>query len=132
MKNIKKTIALFLSLLLIFAVVVGCAPKQETPADDEKTFTLTLVYEDGKSEDLEISTSAEYLGDAMLEEELITEDEYSTGMVSTVNGVKADYNADEAWWCVYGADGEASMVGISEIPVEDGATYKFVYTIGMG
>jgi hypothetical protein len=48
-----------------------------------------------------------------------------------VNGLTADFDADEAWWAFY-INGEMAMEGVGTTDIEPGVTYSFVYTIGWG
>ena len=48
-------------------------------------------------------------------------------MVDTVNGLRADYEADGAYWYFY-VNGEACMNGVSTEPVHDGDAFEIVYT----
>ena len=48
--------------------------------------------------------------------------------VSIVNGVRADYTLDGAYWAFY-VDGEYCNYGVSEQPVEDGDNFSIVYTV---
>jgi len=44
-----------------------------------------------------------------------------------VNGIRADFVEDEAWWALY-IDDEMAMAGVNDIDIENGVTYKFIYT----
>ena len=93
-----------------------------------KTFTFVVVDDKGESKEFKITTEKEMLGAALLDEKLIEGEDSQYGlMVNSVNGLKADYNADGAYWALYIGE-EYAMTGVDSTPVEDGATYKFVYT----
>ena len=47
--------------------------------------------------------------------------------ITEVDGEKAIYNEDKAYWAVYEGE-EYAMQGIDTTPVKEGATYKLVYT----
>ena len=49
-------------------------------------------------------------------------------MVDTVNGVRADYTLDGAYWSFL-VNGEYSSYGIDTQPIEDGDTFSIVYTL---
>ena len=49
------------------------------------------------------------------------------GMVLKVNGERADYNKDEAYWGFF-VNGDYAQYGIAEQPVEDGDAFKIEYT----
>ena len=48
-------------------------------------------------------------------------------MVSHVNGVRADFVEDDAYWAFY-IDDDFAMVGVDSTDIEAGKTYKFIYT----
>ena len=80
-----------------------------------------LVYNE-KNTTYELKTDAKYLKEAMDEAEGLeysgTEGQYGL-MIDTVNGVRADYTLDGAYWSFYVND-EYCNYGISEQPIEDG------------
>ena len=87
-----------------------------TGADGEsQTFTLEV-------------TDGEKLSDALVEAGLISEEEAAAGFVTTVNGETADWDKDQAWWCLTDAAGEMTTVGVADIALHDGDRYAFIYT----
>ena len=115
-----------LAVLLVGAIVAMNAFAPETQAGS-KTVVFELVDKDGNSEEFELKTDAEYLADALVEAGLV---EYAEdGMYVTINGLTADWNADQAWWNIC-KDGEALMVGMNDQPIADGEHYEAIYTAG--
>ena len=102
-----------------------------TATADEKTtshITFIVVDAEGKETTFEIDTEEEFLRGALEAKELIKGDESEYGlMVNEVNGIRADYTADGAYWALYIGE-EYAMTGVDSTPITDGATYKFVYT----
>lgn len=96
------------------------------PEEGSKSIVFELVQKDGSSEEFEISTDAQYLADALVEEELITYAE--DGYYTTINGVTCDYSKDQSWWCIT-KDGEMTSVGMNELVIADGDHYEATYTI---
>ena len=45
-----------------------------------------------------------------------------------VNGETADWDKDQAWWCLTDATGEMTTVGVADIALHDGDSYAFIYT----
>ena len=62
--------------------------------------------------------------------EIELDDEAKAGFVTTVDGVAADYNKDQAWWKLEDASGEMTATGIGDIQLKEGDSYSFVYTVG--
>ncbi|MCD8385081.1 MAG: DUF4430 domain-containing protein [Clostridiales bacterium] len=97
---------------------------------EEKSITLTVTYSDGVSEDYEITTTAEYLKDAIEDTVTLEGSESDYGFyLETVNGETADYDTDGAYWAIY-VNGEYGMYGLDSQPVADGDTFELVYTVG--
>jgi len=75
-----------------------------------------------------VHTDEETVGAALLEAGLISGDESEMGlMVIYVNGERADFAEDGAWWALY-IDGEMAMAGVDSIDIEEGVTYAFIYS----
>lgn len=129
--NKKKIILAVGILVLVAAIFAGIyfalAPKASAGG---KQITIEVIDDAQASTVYEVSTDAEYLGDAIRETEGLdvegTESEYGL-MVDTVNGVVADYNENGAYWAFY-VDGEYCMYGMDQQPIEDGQAYQIIYT----
>ncbi|MCI5872932.1 MAG: DUF4430 domain-containing protein [Clostridiales bacterium] len=129
--NKKKIILAVGALVLVAAIFAGVyfalAPKASAGG---KEITIEVIDDAQASTVYEVSTDAEYLGDAIRETEGLTvegtESEYGL-MVDTVNGVVADYNENGAYWAFY-VDGEYCMYGMDQQPIEDGQAYQIIYT----
>jgi hypothetical protein len=75
-----------------------------------------------------IHTNKANLGEILLEENLIEGEDSAYGLyVKKVNGITADYDVDASYWSLT-VNGESSMTGVSGVTVENGGTYRFVYT----
>lgn len=87
------------------------------------SFNLEVTTIDNETSKFLIKTDKTTVGDALLEANLVsgTESEYGL-MITTVNGVTADYNVDGTYWAFY-IDGEYAMTGVSSTDITDGATY---------
>jgi len=78
-----------------------------------------------------VQTDAEYLRQVMDEAEGLTyggaDSEYGI-MIDSINGVRADYTLDGAYWSFY-VNGEYCNYGIDTQPVADGDVFKIEYTL---
>lgn len=136
MKNVTKSkvVLSILALVLIVAMAFSfsaCGNDSNTNTDDakvEKTFVFKVVDLDGSEKSFDIKTDAKTVGEALVAEKLIsgTEGDYGL-MVDTVNGIKYDYTADDAYWAFY-INGEMAMSGVDTTDVVEGTTYSFVAT----
>ena len=92
-------------------------------------FTVVVTDLDGTETTFEYTSEAETVGEALVAEGLIAGDESDWGlMVTTVNGITADWATENAYWAFY-IDGEYAMTGVDATELTDGATYSFVKTI---
>ena len=137
----KKITSLLLCMMLIVAMALtsGCGEKkqQENPSsagqevsatklgEGKTQFNFTVVDKDGKETAFDIHTDKTIVGDALLELGLIAGEEGAYGLyVKQVNGITADYDADQTYWAFY-INGEYGMTGVDATDIEAGATYTF-------
>ena len=74
---------------------------------------------------ISITSDAETVGQALLDEELIAGEDSQYGLyVKTVNGLTLDYDKDGAYWAFY-VNGEYATSGVDSTEIEDGQTYSF-------
>ena len=126
----KKGLIISLSVILVAIIAVFGALLAMNKLDfqkGDKDITVTVVYEDKTQKEFEISTDAENLGDALLQEGLVTEEEHKTGYYQHIDGVRADYTLDGAWWCVT-KGGEMTTAGANELPIMDGDSFEITHT----
>ncbi len=126
----KKGLIITLSVILVAIIAVFGALLVIGKPDfqkGEKDINVTIVYEDKSEKKFEISTDAENLGQALFEKGLVTEDEYKAGYYQHIDGVRADYTLDKAWWCVT-KGGEMTTVGANDLPIADGDSFEITHT----
>lgn len=131
-RNGKKTaialLVLAVAVILLAGIYFVFAPKA---MEGGKDIVIEVVDDKQDTVTYEIRTDAEYLREAMEEAGIEfsgTESDYYGLMIETVNGLYADYVGDGAYWAIY-VDGEYGNYGVDAQPVEDGKTYRIVYTI---
>ena len=147
MKTMHKFLAVVISAALAAGLLAGCGAASSTAssaasseaaspeaasgqAEDAKVkaeFTVTGADGESQTFTLEV-TDGEKLSDALVEADLISEEEAAAGFVTTVNGETADWDKDQAWWCLTDATGEMTTVGVADIALHDGDSYAFTYT----
>ena len=75
-----------------------------------------------------IHTDKETVGEALLEHKLIDGEEGPYGLyVKLVNGIKADYDEDQAYWAL-SKDSKPLETGVDMTKIENGAKYELTYT----
>ncbi|MDR2572456.1 MAG: DUF4430 domain-containing protein [Oscillospiraceae bacterium] len=91
-------------------------------------FLFEMTDDEGNVSSWNVHTNDTSVGGALVEVGLIEGDVSDFGMmVSHVNGLRADFVEDGAWWAFY-IDDEMAMVGVDSTDIEEGVTYAFVYT----
>ena len=120
------SISVLCALLLSFSLLmVGCGLPEGGTTETELTFTLEVVHLDGTTNSFEVKTYQKILADALTEKGYISGYESQYGLtIESVDGETLDWETSGAYWTIY-VNGEYSMVGVSSIYVEDGATYTF-------
>ncbi len=155
MNHLHKFTALALSAVLAVCLLAGCGASASStassaassvassaassaassvasaPADAQATVEFTVTGADGSASSVLLNvTDGEKLSTALAEAGIISQEEADAGFVTTVNGETADYNKDQAWWCLTDAAGEMTTVGVADIELHDGDSYAFTYTKG--
>lgn len=131
-KQNKKILIGVVALIAVIAVLVGVwvafGPK---PVHGAKSITIEVIDNEEKLTEYKLNTDAEYLRQAMEETEGLEfvgiESEYGL-MLESVNGLKADYSVDGAYWSVL-VNGSYGHYGIDTQPVMDGDVYAILYTV---
>lgn len=138
MKKTTKLLSLLLAVMLIFSMtscfkkgvdVTGLwedatYTKDTTLGGGAKTIEVKFSIEE-QSITVTLKTDKDTLGDALYEHSLINDPSF----FDTANGIKADYNVNQAWWKVT-KDGKTTAVGVGELTLTDGDHYEITYTIG--
>lgn len=133
MKNNKKIIPICLVAILV--IIVGLIfiyqnfkPQTNT---ENKTITVEVIDQNKDSTKYTIKTNAEFLRQALVEEPSLeisgTESEYGL-MIDTVNGIRADYQKDGAYWSIL-LNNELCNYGVDSQPVNDKDEFQIVYTL---
>ena len=135
-----KTIALFAILTALFMIFSTACDRASVPTDEinaaaaqdigsgSTVFKFSMVDGDGNVHAWNVHTNASTVGEALLDAGLIDGTTSDFGlMVSHVNGIRADFVEDDAWWAFY-IDDEMAMAGVDATEIEEGVTYAFIYT----
>ena len=128
MKN-KKMILAIVALVAVIALMAGLFLANKPQAvEGSKQVTITIIHKDGTEKNLEYGTDHAYLADLLLEKELVTgyaSEEYGF-TIESVDGVTADWAADNAYWALYEGD-EYATASAAGIVLADGGVYKLIY-----
>lgn len=136
-----KTNTRITALLLILCLCLCACGKEKAPdlwADalytedtelGQGSITVTVeVQANEKTVVFTLHTDSTILGDALIEHGLIAGEESEYGLyVKQVNGIIADYDADQTYWGFY-KGGEYMMTGVDATEIADGEHYELVRT----
>lgn len=117
-------------ILLIAALAAVYAAFGAKPVTGSKYVTIEVISQSQESTIYELQTDAEFLKQAMEEARGLTfsgtEGPYGL-MIDTINGEKAEYNTNGAYWSFYVNDTYCNY-GIESQPVLDGDSFTIAYT----
>ncbi len=87
-----------------------------------KAFTCDIEAGDKKIT-ISVKTDKDTLGAALYEYDLINDDSF----FDTLNGIKADWNKDNAYWAFY-VNGSYALKGVNDTKITGGEHFRFVYS----
>ena len=137
----KKTLICSISIVMVLLLcLVSCNTVDKEGLWEEATYRRdTTVGKGDTTVELKVTagddsivitvkTDEKMLGDALLESGIVEGDKEIYGLyVKKVNGIRADYNLDKAYWQLI-VNGKSSLVGVDFVEITEGDTYEFVYT----
>lgn len=130
-RNTKALIIGIVAAVLVVGIIIGAwaIVKPET-FRGRKTITIEIHHSDDYVEKFTVKTGRLYLGEVLTDEDLIETEDGPYGFYITAAGrvskEVAIYEQNGAYWAVYVGE-EYAQAGISELPVEDGQTYKLMF-----
>ena len=130
MKN-KKLVIAVVALVAVIAIMAGVfmGTRPETSAG-AKSITVTVVHQDSSEKVFEYNTDEEFLGAVLLAEGLVEGEEGPYGLtINVVDGEAASWEENQSYWALFIGE-EYATTGADTTPVNDGDTFKLVYTIG--
>lgn len=93
--------------------------------EGENAFIFIAVDLDGNNTHYMIRTNKETVGEALIENGLISGDDGEYGLyVKTVNGITLDYDKDGKYWAFYEENTYANQ-GVDSTPIKEGGVYTF-------
>ena len=129
-KNRKIAIAIVIVVVVILALLAIYMVNRPSTSQGTKTFTVEVVHKDESTKTFTYQPDAEYVGEVLVSEGLVQGENSEFGLyIQVVDGERASYDEDGAYWALYVND-EYAMQGADQTPVNDGDSFKLVYTIG--
>ncbi len=126
----KKILGVILALVLVAGMVGAYFAFSEKTTEGSKSIVIEVIDSKGKSTEYALKTDAKVLSEAMNEAEWLT---YISNKgpygreISHINGERAVYTLDNAYWSFY-VNGEYCNYGVDSQPVNDGDEFSIVYT----
>lgn len=140
----KLLVTLLVVLIAVMALIItGCTnnsqdeptttePVQTTEqtsaivkGEGKNAFVFIAVDLDGNSTHYMIKSDKETVGEALLENGLISGEDGQYGLyVKTVNGITLDYDKDGKYWAFYEENAYANQ-GVDSTPIKEGGVYTF-------
>ena len=111
MKTMHKFLAVVISAALAAGLLAGCGAASSTASSAASSEAVSSVA--ASSEAASSEAASGQAEDAKVKAEFT---------------VTADWDKDQAWWCLTDATGEMTTVGVSDIALHDGDSYAFTYT----
>ena len=134
----KKLLSLLLCLVMVLTMAACTSAPAETTSTPAQTtsapsagipFTVIVTDSDGTETTFRYTSDAASVGEALLNEGLITGDESEYGLyITAVNGITADWTTENAYWAFY-IDGAYAETGVDSTPITEGAVYSLTKTI---
>lgn len=126
-RSTTKLVSILVCIVLVAAMalcITGCGNDPQGEAG-EKAFTFLVVDPDGKETSFQITTSKSTVGEALMDEGLISGEEGPYGLyVLTVNGLTLKYEEDGMYWAFYEGENYA-ITGVELTPIDESIVYSF-------
>lgn len=137
----KKAIIIFMTFVLC-VVVMGCGADEsekvglwdnavhteDTELGDGARTVFVRVKAEDKSVLFTLHTDAKTVGEALIENSLVSGDEGAYGIyIKEVNGIVADYDKDQTYWS-FNKDGKPMPTGVDQAEFADGEQFELVYS----
>ena len=129
-KNLLKSL-LALAIVVLIAAVMFMAYNQFKPKAVQglKEITVQIIVPEEETKEIVLHSDAEYLREALEEENLVKGSESDYGLfITEVNGRTAN-DANQEWWCIT-KGGEDVFTGVDTTPISDGEQYEITLTVG--
>ena len=121
------TLTAILLIIISAFVALVIKDKNHQGKTGDKVISVTIVNQDKTQKLFKISTSSKTLGGALLQRNLVTAEEYKDGFYTYINGIRADYKLDGAFWR-FTQNGEELPTGANNHYIKDGDCFEITHT----
>lgn len=127
----KKLLVMLLCAVLLLGLAACVVKPEEAPKTTGSaavSFTVIVVHKDGSEKTFTYETNEEFVGPVLSAAGLLKGNAGPYGLeITEVDGEKAVYSEDSAYWALYEGE-EYALQGIDTTPVKEGQVYKLVWT----
>ncbi len=129
-KNGKKILIALAVLLVMIAALLGIYQfTKQAAVTGAKAITVEVIHKDGSLKSFTYHTDREYLGEVLIDEELVLGEEGPYGIfITSVDNETAD-NSNQEWWCIT-KNNEQLNTSANQTPITDGDKYELTLTVG--
>jgi len=126
-KLIGPVIAILAVAFLIAAMIIVYINNKPATVKGSKNVLIKVIGPDEETYEYRIFTDAEYLGDALRENDLVKGETSEYGFfITEIKGIVADSTKNEYWMLT--KKGEYVNTGVDLTPVYDGDEFEFTFT----
>ena len=139
--NLLKTSAVITAAIILVLALVSCGAKlggddlwknakyvSDTEIGKGENTAMLEIKAGEKSITLTVHTDSDNLGEALIENDLISGEEGEFGLyVKEVNGIVADFDVDSSYWALY-IDDEMAPTGVDGTEINEESVYRLEYT----
>ncbi len=137
-RKLNSILTAFVCMVLIAAMalcITGCEKKSADAkpfsadatvcGEGNTAFNFSVIDKDGNQTDFFVKTDKKVVGEALLENGLISGEDGEYGLyVKAVNGTVLDYNTDGMYWAFY-VNGDYATSGVDMTEIDTSAHYVF-------
>lgn len=131
-KQVNKKLMIIIAsvlIVLIAAFALIFTLTRPTVQKGAKTVQIEVVVSETDTRSFTLHTDAEFLGQALKEENLVSGTDSGYGLfITSVDGVTAD-SSKQQWWCITKSGGTVDT-GVDSTPIADGDQFELTLTTG--
>ncbi len=129
MKKRNLIISLIVLIVLCVAAFLLYREFSPQPSGGEKNISVTVIHGDKTEKTFTYQTDAEYLGEVLTEEKLVTGDNGDYGLFITEADGETANESLQQWWCIT-KGGESVNTSADQTPIHDNDQFELTLKEG--
>ena len=127
----KRNLIILLIVLIVLCVAAFLLYREfaPQPSDGEKNISVTVIHGDKTEKTFTYQTDAEYLGEVLTEEKLVTGDNGDYGLFITEADGETANESLQQWWCIT-KGGESVNTSADQTPIHDSDQFELTLKEG--